>query len=80
MRWQLQEAKQRLSALVRQAIEDGPQVVTLRGEDAVVVVSCAEYRRLKDGTPSFKDFLISLPELEALEIHRSEDPARVVEL
>jgi prevent-host-death family protein len=80
MRWQFQEAKQRLSALVRQAIEDGPQIVTLRGEDAVVVVSCADYRRLKAVTPNFKDFLMCLPDLDTLEIYRSEDLARAVEL
>lgn len=31
---------------MRQACSEGPQVITLRGEDAVVVVSAAEYERL----------------------------------
>ena len=44
-RWQLQEAKNRLSEVVRLAQSDGPQTITVRGEDAVVVVSAAEYRR-----------------------------------
>jgi hypothetical protein len=30
--WQLQEAKQRFSEVVRRAIEEGPQTVTLVGE------------------------------------------------
>lgn len=36
-RWQLQEAKNRLSEVVRRAMTDGPQTITLHGKDAVVV-------------------------------------------
>jgi len=80
MRWQLQEAKQRFSELVRHARADGPQVVTKHGEEVVVVVSIEEYRRLTDELPSFKDFLLAAPDLEALDIDRSRERARVVEL
>jgi prevent-host-death family protein len=45
-KWQLQEAKNRLSEVVRKASEEGPQVVTLRGDDAVVVIDASAYRRL----------------------------------
>ena len=45
-RWQLQEAKNRLSEVVRKATDEGPQVVTLRGDDAVVVIAADEYARL----------------------------------
>jgi antitoxin Phd len=38
MSWQLQEAKQRFSELVRRAEREGPQVVTRHGEEVVVVV------------------------------------------
>jgi len=44
--WKLEDAKARFSELVRQAREKGPQRVTVRGQDAVVVLSAAEYRRL----------------------------------
>jgi antitoxin Phd len=37
-KWQLQDAKNRLSEVVRKAREGGPQVITLRGDEAVVVV------------------------------------------
>jgi len=80
MRWQLQEAKQRFSELVRHARADGPQVVTRHGEEVAVVVSIEEYRRLTDELPSFKDFLLAAPDLGALDIDRSREPARVVEL
>jgi len=45
-KWQLQEAKNRLSEVVRKAAEEGPQVITLRGEDAVVVMAVSDYARL----------------------------------
>jgi prevent-host-death family protein len=80
MRWQLQEAKQRFSELVRHARSHGPQVVTRHGEEVAVVVSIEEYRRLTDELPSFKDFLLAAPDLEALDIDRSRERARVVEL
>jgi prevent-host-death family protein len=80
MRWQLQEAKQRFSELVRHARSHGPQVVTRHGEEVAVVVSIEEYRRLVADLPSFKELLLAAPDLDALEISRSRDTARVVEL
>ena len=46
MKWQLQEAKNRLSEVVRKATDEGPQVITLRGDDAVVVIAARDYARL----------------------------------
>jgi prevent-host-death family protein len=80
MRWQLQEAKQRFSELVRHARSHGPQVVTRHGEEVAVVVSIEEYRRLVADLPSFKELLLAAPDLDTLEIKRSRGPARVVEL
>lgn len=44
--WQLQEAKARFSDVVRRAVEQGPQHVTVNGEERAVVVSAREYDRL----------------------------------
>jgi prevent-host-death family protein len=46
-RWHLQDAKARLSELVRQAQHHGPQRVTLHGRDAVVVVRADEFDRMQ---------------------------------
>ena len=43
----LQDAKARLSALVRRVHGEGPQGVTAHGRDEVVVISAEEFRRLK---------------------------------
>ena len=61
MHWQLQEAKQRFSEVVRHAIADGPQGVTRHGEEVAVVTSMEEYSQLKKKRPDFKGFLLSGP-------------------
>lgn len=79
MSWQVQEAKQKFSELLRRAEEEGPQVVTRHGSEVAVVVSAATYRRLA-GDPDFKAFLRSAPDLSDLEIERSKDVSPVVNL
>lgn len=44
--WQLQEAKNGLSQLIKEAVGGEPQLVTLHGKPAAVVVSAADYERL----------------------------------
>ena len=78
-RWQLQEAKQRFSELIRSVEADGPQVVTRHGQDVAVVISMADYRHLRHEEENFKAFLQSAPDLE-LEITRPVLPARRVSL
>ena len=45
--WQLQDAKNRFSALVEAALSGEPQEVTRRGKPVVVVFSYDEYQRLQ---------------------------------
>lgn len=78
--WQLQEAKQRFSELIRSVEVDGPQFVTRHGEEVAVVIDIAEYRRLRGGGQDFKDFLRSGPDFDVLEIDRPTEPARVIGL
>ena len=44
--WQLHDAKAHLSDLVRRARQEGPQRITVYGEDAVIVVSAAEFAQM----------------------------------
>jgi prevent-host-death family protein len=46
-RWRLQDAKTRLSEVIRQAQQQGPQRVTVHGRDAVVVVRADEFDRIQ---------------------------------
>jgi prevent-host-death family protein len=77
--WQVQEAKQHFSELIRALRADGPQFVTKHGEQVAVVLDIAEYRRLRGEEMDFKEFLASAPDLTVLEIDRSAEPARIVE-
>ena len=79
MVWQLAEAKNRFSEVVRLALQEGPQKVTRRG-DAVIVLSEAEYRRLSGEKPSFLQYLASGPSLEGLDLSRDPSPMREVDL
>lgn len=78
-RWQLQEAKQRLSELLREAQTHGPQIITRHGEDAAVVLSLADFSRLR-GEPDLKEFLASAPDFQQLELTRSREVAAVRDL
>lgn len=82
MRWQVQEAKQRFSEVVREAIDNGPQVITRHAEEVAVVISMSEYRRLSGSKPDFKEFLVSGPRLDfdLLDLERSPDLPRDVDL
>jgi len=80
MSWQLQEAKQKFSEMVRRALTEGPQTVTKHGDEVVVVLAIDTYRQLLGDIPEFKTYLASAPELEVLEISRDDTPARAVEL
>jgi prevent-host-death family protein len=74
--WQVQEAKQKFSELVQRAIEEGPQTVTRHGKEVVVVISAAEFHRLSDRKPDFKEFLLSGPDLSVLDLKRLSDMPR----
>jgi prevent-host-death family protein len=78
--WQLQTAKQHFSELVERARNEGPQVVTKHGKDAVVVVSAEDYQRLSGSQPSLVEFIRSAPDFELLDLRRAGDTGRDVEL
>ena len=59
--WQLQEAKARLSEVIKKAAKEGPQKITVHGEPTAVVISRGEYERLKHPKGSFIKFMRSSP-------------------
>ncbi len=61
MDWQLQDAKNQFSKLVQSARTQGPQIVTVRGERAVVVLSAQDYDALRAKRPTLVDRLLSGP-------------------
>ncbi len=59
--WQMQEAKARLSELVKCAESEGPQNITLHGQSVAVVVSRAMFDRLSGNAHSLVDFMQRSP-------------------
>ncbi len=82
-RWRVQDAKARFSELVRLAHTHGPQLVTLRGRDTVVVVDADEFERMKGARTGqmLIDALQASPHRE-IEVapRRSPMPVRTVKL
>jgi len=79
--WKLEDAKARFSEVVRRARSEGPQRVTVRGRDAVVVISAEELERLlppKRSLP-FLQFMEGLY-VEGLELDRGANHGRDAEL
>jgi len=59
--WQLQEAKARLSEVIKRAAKEGPQSITVHGEPTAVVLSNEEYERLRHPRGSFVEFMRRSP-------------------
>jgi len=59
--WQLQEAKARLSEVIRKAKKEGPQSITVHGSPTAVVISNKEYEQLKHPKGSFVEFMRCSP-------------------
>jgi antitoxin Phd len=73
--WQLQDAKARLSEVIKRAVNEGPQEITVRGEPTAVVLSAEEFRKLKvpaKPKPSFVEFMRASP-LYGVEIDLTRD-------
>jgi prevent-host-death family protein len=79
--WQLQKAKAMLSEVVRSAAQ-GPQIITVRGEEKAVVLSMEDYKKLnKPEKPTLFEFFQNSPlfgvELELPE--RRIEPIREID-
>jgi len=75
--WQLQEAKNKFSEVVEEALSDGPQVITKRGVEAVIVLSYSEYRKLLASQKKLSEFFRQSPLVESdLDLNRDRSALR----
>jgi prevent-host-death family protein len=58
--WQLQDAKARLSELVKSSVRS-PQIITVRGEEIAVVLSMGTYREMTKPRQSIVEFFQNSP-------------------
>lgn len=70
-KWQLHEAKNKLSSLIDEAVQGKPQCIMRRGEDTVIVVSIKDYQQLKKPRKNFEEFLLNIPKSDDLIIERA---------
>jgi prevent-host-death family protein len=86
--WQIQDAKQRFSEMIRAVMSEGPQIITRHGEDVAVVVDIGEYRRLTRPPVDLAAVLLGGPRFDdgaadvfaEIEAERKADFGRVVNL
>lgn len=76
---QLKDAKATLSAVVDQAIDGHPAIITRHGRKEAVVISFSEYEKLLR-VPSFGQLLASFPGEESDISARHNQPSRQVDL
>ena len=80
--WQMQEAKARLSELVKRAESEGPQDITVHGQSVAVLISRAAFERLSGNGNSLVDFMRASPlyAMEDIEFERDRSVARAISL
>lgn len=81
-RWKLEDAKARFSEVVRRAGTVGPQMVTVHGREAAVILAPEQYRELlpkPKGHLPIGRFLKKLG-LAAIPMEREVDRGREIEL
>jgi len=72
--WQMQEAKARLSEVVKCAESEGPQYITHHGHSVAVVVSQAMYSRLTGNEQGLEDLMRRSPLFGADDVVFVRDP------
>jgi len=79
--WQLQDAKARLSEVIKSAAQEGPQEVTVRGKPSAVILSVETYQAMKKQRPDFVSFMQSSPlQGEDIDVQRNHSPTRDISL
>jgi len=82
--WQVQTAKARFSEVFRKARQEGPQIITRQGTEAVVMISQERYSQLVNRARQPKNLFQFFRESPlvgvSLDLERDKDKGRNVEL
>ena len=73
--WQIQDAKNKLSEVITLALTQGPQLITKHGEKTVVVVSYAEYEKMRKSQGKLSEFFRASP-LAEIDLSRDKSLPR----
>lgn len=78
--WQIQQAKTHFSEVIERAQKEGPQTITRHGKPRAVVLSAEAYDALRAKQPTLVDYLRRGPSFEGVDLERSKDTGRDIEL
>ncbi len=79
--WAVAEAKARFSELIDRALDQGPQTITRKGRETVVVVSVQEWQRKSERMGNLAEFFAGSPLRDSgLVIDRPKDRSTPIEL
>jgi len=79
--WQIQDAKNKFSQVIGEAVKNGPQIVTKHGEATAVILSVQDFKKLQQNRSSITEFFQSSPLVGVeLEIDRIKDHPRSTDL
>jgi prevent-host-death family protein len=79
--WAVAEAKARFSEVIDRALSEGPQTITRKGREAVVVVSAAEWKRKTKRKGNLAEFFAASPlRGSGIKIQRTKDGPREIDL
>jgi antitoxin Phd len=70
--WQLQEAKNKFSRVVDNAVNEGPQIITKRGVQVAIVISYADYQKMLASRGNLSTFFRDSP-LGGIELDLTRD-------
>ena len=74
--WTLQDAKARLSEVLRRARSEGPQHVTVHGREEAVILSPDEFRRLQGEGRTGQDLIDVLQSCPAADLDLTLESVR----
>jgi antitoxin Phd len=77
--WQLQEAKNKLSEVVDNALKGEPQIISRRGTETAVILSVSDYKKLVLDRKKLSDFFHDSPlsGVEGLDLMRDKSGLRI---
>ncbi len=79
--WQIQDAKNKFSQVIGEALKNGPQIVTKHGEATAVILSVQDFKKLQQNRSNITEFFQSSPLVGVeLEIDRIKDHPRSTDL
>lgn len=79
--WAVAEAKARFSEVIQRALSEGPQTITRKGRETVVVVSVEEWKRKTTRKGNLAEFFAASPlQGSGVRIERIRDRPHDIEL